>query len=161
MSPTCTGEHSLLMSSSWRGLALYRGGSKEWRWKICDFCNLSLFKQSSLKVSHLLHWTQLIVENRHFFLFLPLFIAAPCACRDGLSTQLEGLESSPSGETTEFWVMHDGWFLCHILKTWDYRRGGQPAFILPLIASGTTYSSLLIEVLLLQEFKKSLPGLCE
>lgn len=55
-------------------------------WKICGFCSLSLFKQSSLKVSQLLHWTQFVVKNSHFFVFLLLFIAVPCACSDGLST---------------------------------------------------------------------------
>lgn len=103
MSPICTGEDSLFtsFSSGWHfhyTEMAGRGGEKGC--KIYDFYSSYLFKQSSLKVQHppntpppasfnAFHW-----KNKGT-VFSPFFLLQwHIACRDGLSTQPEGFESS-------------------------------------------------------------------
>lgn len=47
-----------------------------------DLCRLCLFKQSGLKVSHLLHWTQFIVRNKDTSLFFSFLL--PCHVLAGM-----------------------------------------------------------------------------
>lgn len=73
----------------WKG----RGGEKGC--KIEDFYSPYLFKESSLKGFFPPSLNTFHFEKQRHFFFL-LSIAMTRACRDGLSTQLEGFESSYS-----------------------------------------------------------------